>query len=139
MDTRARDICDRVKEVVGFERIFEVAGNDFLPSYTTPKMLWFKENEPEIFEKTYKFMQSNSYIAMKLTGVMSMDYSQGYGVHFFKMDDCTVDEALAKELGLSADLKSPCSAGYVALAGWNGWRWRYASLVQTGIWRSTFF
>ena len=104
MDTRARDICDRVKEEVGFDRIFEVAGNDFLPSYTTPKMLWFKENEPEIFEKTYKFMQSNSYIALKLTGVMSMDYSQGYGVHFFKMDDCTVDEALAKELGLSADL-----------------------------------
>lgn len=104
MDTRARDICNRVKAEVGFDRIFEVAGNDFLPSYTTPKMLWFKENEPEIYKKTYKFMQSNSYIALKLTGVMSMDYSQGYGVHFFKMDDCTVDAELAKELGLSADL-----------------------------------
>lgn len=104
MDTRARDICDRVKAEVGFDRIFEVAGNDFLPSYTTPKMLWFKENEPEIYKKTYKFMQSNSYIALKLTGVMSMDYSQGYGVHFFKMDDCTVDGDLARELGLSADL-----------------------------------
>lgn len=104
MDTRARDICDRVKSEVGFERIFEVAGNDFLPSYTTPKMLWFKENAPDVFRKTDKFMQSNSYIAMKLTGVMSMDYSQGYGVHFFKMDDCTVDADLAKELGLSADL-----------------------------------
>lgn len=104
MDTRARDICDRVKSEVGFERIFEVAGNDFLPSYTTPKMLWFKENAPEVFRRTDKFLQSNSYIAMKLTGVMSMDYSQGYGVHFFKMDDCTVDADLAKELGLSADL-----------------------------------
>ncbi len=103
MDTRARDICDRVKADVGFERIFSVAGNDFLPSYTTPKMLWFKEQAPDIYKKTYKFMQSNSYIALKLTGVMSMDLSQGYGVHFFKMDDCTVDADLAKELGLSAD------------------------------------
>lgn len=104
MDTRARDICDRVKSDVGFERIFEVAGNDFLPSYTTPKMLWFKENAPDVFRKTDKFLQSNSYIAMKLTGVMSMDFSQGYGVHFFKMNDCTVDADLARELGLSVDL-----------------------------------
>lgn len=104
MDTRARDICERVKSEVGFERIFEVAGNDFLPSYTTPKMLWFKENAPDVFQKTDKFLQSNSYIAMKLTGVMSMDVSQGYGVHFFKMDNRTVDADLAKEFGLSADL-----------------------------------
>ena len=104
MDTRARDICDRVKSEIGFDRIFSVAGNDFLPSYTTPKMLWFKEQAPDIYKKTYKFLQSNSYIALKLTGVMSMDLSQGYGVHFFHMDDCTVDAGLAKDMGLSADL-----------------------------------
>jgi xylulokinase len=67
-------------------------------------MLWFKEEAPDIYKQTYKFMQSNSYIACKLTGAMTMDVSQSYGVHFFKMDDYTVDEELAKELGLSADL-----------------------------------
>ncbi len=103
MDTRARDICDEVKEKVGFQRIFDVAGNDFLPSYTTPKMLWFKQEKPEIYEKTYQFLQSNSFIGMKLTGVMSMDLSQGYGVHFFNMKTCSFDETLALELGLSTD------------------------------------
>ena len=39
MDTRARDICSRVNEQVGADRIFEVAGNGFTPSYSTPKML----------------------------------------------------------------------------------------------------
>lgn len=110
MDTRARDICDRVKKEVGFERIFSVAGNDFLPSYTTPKMLWFQEQAPDIYKKTYQFLQSNSYVALRLTGVMSMDYSQGYGVHFFKMDDCSMDHALAREFGLSADLIPPLYA-----------------------------
>lgn len=33
-----------------------------------------------------------------------MDLSQGYGVHFFKMDDCTLDTELARELSLSAEL-----------------------------------
>lgn len=104
MDTRARDICKRVKEQIGEERIFGVAGNDFLPSYSTPKMLWFKENRPEVFQKTWKFLQSNSYIVLKLTGVMSQEYSQGYGVHFFDMERLTYDEGLAQELGLSVDM-----------------------------------
>ena len=104
MDTRAREICERMKEKVGFERIFDIAGNDFLPSYTTPKMLWFKEEHPKVFAKTDKFLQSNSYIGYKLTGVMSQDYSQGYGVHFFDIKTRTYDAQLAEELGLSVDL-----------------------------------
>lgn len=104
MDTRARDICDRVKEQVGENEIFRIAGNDFLPSYTTPKMLWFQEERPEIFEKTDKFLQSNSYIVMKLTGIMSQDLSQGYGIHFFDMKKLSYDSELAGKLGLSTDL-----------------------------------
>lgn len=107
MDTRARDICRRVGEKVGFERIFKVAGNGFEPAYTTPKMIWFKEEHPDIYEKTEKFLQSNSYIAFKLTGVMSQDKSQGYGIHFFDMKTCTYDEKLAEELGLSVDKVPP--------------------------------
>ena len=104
MDTRARDICGQVKDAIGEDTIFEVAGNDFLPSYVTPKMLWFQRERPEIFEKTYKFLQSNSYIVMKLTGSMSQDYSQCYGIHFFDMAKLTFDDELAGRMGLSMDL-----------------------------------
>lgn len=107
MDTRARDICERVKSEVGQDRIFDVAGNDFLPSYSTPKMLWFKEKRPEIFAATDKFLQSNSYIVYKLTGVMSQDMSQGYGIHFFDMNKLSYDEGLAGELGLDTSLVPP--------------------------------
>ena len=103
MDTRARDICERVVSEVGFDEIFEVAGNGFEPAYTTPKMLWFKENKPEIYNNTYKFLQSNSYIGMKLTGNMTEDLSQGYGIHFFDMKKCQYDEKLAGKLGLTVD------------------------------------
>lgn len=104
MDTRARDISERVRESIGEEHIFKIAGNGFEPAYTTPKLIWFKENVPEVYNKTYKFLQSNSYIALKLTGVMSQDISQGYGIHFFDQEKLRYDEDLAKELGLSTDL-----------------------------------
>lgn len=104
MDTRARDICTRVLDELGEDNIFNIAGNNFLPSYTTPKLLWFKENKPEIFEKTYKFLQSNSFVVYRLTGKLSQDLSQGYGLHFFNMEKQIYDEELALKLGLSTDL-----------------------------------
>ncbi len=107
MDTRARDICDRTKRLVGEDRIFDIAGNDLLPSYTTPKMLWFKENKPEVFENTDMFLQSNSYIVYRLTGVRSQDMSQGYGIHFFDMKKLKYDDRLAEELGLDTSLVPP--------------------------------
>ena len=104
MDVRSREICERVNQEIGEDRIFQVAGNSFLPSYTTPKLLWFKENRPDVFRHTYKFLQSNSYIVYRLTGVMSQDVSQGYGIHFFDMKRLVYDEQLAVQMGLSADL-----------------------------------
>lgn len=104
MDTRARDICDRVKAEIGEDEIFNLAGNDFLPSYTTPKMIWFKEQHPEVFDKTYKFLQSNAYIVYKLTGIMSQDVCNGYALHFFNMNTLKYDEDMAKKMGLSSSL-----------------------------------
>ncbi len=104
MDTRARQLCEKVKEEIGADRIFRTAGNDFLPSYVTPKLLWFREERPEVYRNTYRFLQSNSYIVMKLTGEMSQDYSQCYGIHFFHMEKLAYDTALAEELGLSPEL-----------------------------------
>lgn len=103
MDTRSKNIVDRVTKEIGDDRIFAVAGNAFLPAYTTPKMIWFKENLPEIYNNTYKFLQSNSYIGMKLTGVISSDKSQNYGIHFYNTKTCTYDKDLAQAMGLSVD------------------------------------
>lgn len=104
MDTRARHLCESVKEEIGADEIFRVAGNDFLPSYVTPKLLWFQRERPDVFRRTYKFLQSNSYIAMKLTGEMSLEYSQCYGIHFFNMEKLCFDTALAEKMGLPPEL-----------------------------------
>ncbi len=103
MDRRASELCKKVTERVGFDRIFSISGNSFEPSYTTPKILWFKENEPEIYKNTYKFLQSNSYIAFKLTGAITQDMSQGYGLHMFNMEKGSYDNDLCDELGVDRE------------------------------------
>ena len=54
MDTRAQDICERLNKEIGEDKIFEVAGNSLQPSYTTAKIIWYKENLPEVYEKIDK-------------------------------------------------------------------------------------
>lgn len=100
MDTRAQEICDRLNEKVGAEEIFQVAGNSLQPSYTTAKIIWYQENKPDIYEKTDKILQSNSYIAYRLTGALSQDVSQGYGLHCFDMRTGTWDREMCEKLGI---------------------------------------
>ena len=103
MDTRASDICQKTVERVGFDHIFGISGNSFEPTYSTPKILWFKQHLPDIYRETYMFLQSNSYIAMKLTGRMTQDVSQGYGVHSFNIKNASWDDGLCQELGFDRE------------------------------------
>lgn len=103
MDTRASDICGRVVDRIGFEKIFKISGNSFEPMYSTPKILWFKEVMPDIYKNTYRFLQSNSYIAYKLTGCFTQDLSQGYGIHAFNMKKGIWEDGFCDELGISRE------------------------------------
>ena len=103
MDTRAQSICDRLNQEIGADKIFEVAGNSLQPSYSTAKILWYKENLPEIYAKIDKILQSNSYIAYKLTDAVTQDVSQGYGLHCFDMRKGCWDEKMCECLGIPMD------------------------------------
>ncbi|ROR30554.1 xylulokinase [Mobilisporobacter senegalensis] len=104
MDTRANKICENLNADIGSEKIFDLAGNSLQPSYTTAKILWYKENMPEIYRKTDKILQSNSFIVYKLTGIMSQDKSQGYGLHCFDMHQGIWDIRMCEKLGIPIDI-----------------------------------
>ena len=80
-----------------------MAGNSLQPSYATAKILWYKENLPEVYAKIDKILQSNSFIAFKLTGAVSQDLSQGYGLHCFDMRTGKWNEAMCEKLGIPVE------------------------------------
>ena len=100
MDTRAQSICDRLNQEIGADEIFKISGNSLQPSYSTAKIIWYRENQPEVYKKIYKILQSNSYIAFKLTDAITQDVSQGYGLHCFDMKKGCWDEEMCEQLGI---------------------------------------
>ncbi len=103
MDTRAEDICKGLRERLG-EQIFDLSGNSLQPSYTTAKILWYRREHPDIYNKIRYIMQSNSFIAYRLTGKITQDISQGYGLSCFDMRKGVWDADMAKELEIPLDL-----------------------------------
>jgi len=104
MDTRAADICAEFNERIGADKIFEICGNPLQAAYTLPKILWYQRNLPEVYAKADKILQSNAYIAYKLTGEVSQDICQAYGLQVFNMRSGKWDDALISEMGIRRDL-----------------------------------
>ncbi|MGM0168587.1 xylulokinase [Enterococcus sp. AZ135] len=113
MDTRAQGICEDLKQTIGEETLFNVSGNPIQPTYSLPKVLWYRDQLPELYKQTDKILQSNSYIVYKLTGEVTQDLSQGYGYQCFDMRKGVWDNYLCKEMNLRADILPeivPCDA-----------------------------
>ena len=104
MDTRAHEICRELRDRIGEEKIFEVCGNPLQPAYTLPKILWYKKNRPAVYQKTYKILQSNSFIAYRLTGAITQDVSQGYAYQCFDMRKGCWDKDTCDLLGIDINM-----------------------------------
>ena len=79
LDTRATLEIQQLNHEFGEEAIFNECGNTLTAQSVGPKILWLKNNRPEIFSKTHKFLTSTSYIVFKLTGQYVIDHCTGSG------------------------------------------------------------
>jgi len=75
-DLRCAKEAEYARQVVGEQKIFERTG--YPPGqWTLYKVLWLKNNEPEIYEKTYKVVLVPDYLIYKLTGNLAMAEGSG--------------------------------------------------------------
>lgn len=73
IDSRADREIAFMNDYYGADKINELFGRPLCSSDVAPKILWIKNNEPEIYNKTYKFITATSYITAKLTGEYVID------------------------------------------------------------------
>ncbi len=99
IDARAVKEMEYITEYYGEERTQQLLGHELCSSDCMPKILWIKNNEPEIYEKTYKFLTASSYLTAKLTNKYVIDRYlaiSSFGPCY--RQDLSIDENLAEEL-----------------------------------------
>ena len=100
LDRRAGIECAEIERSIGQDYVFQVSGNRIDPSYCIPKMFWIRKHEPEVYTRTYKFLQSNSFVVYKLTGNFTQDVSQGYGYYVFDLQKRDWSEEALERFGI---------------------------------------
>lgn len=81
IDTRASAQVQRWNASFPAETISAIAGNGFTSHSVLPKILWLKENEPGIYGRTARFVESSNYITSFLTGKWAWDLPTAAGGH----------------------------------------------------------
>ncbi|MCT7378489.1 FGGY-family carbohydrate kinase [Chelativorans salis] len=74
VDTRAAREIEALDERIGAETILERCGNALTSQSVGPKILWLKNNRPELYGKSAKFLNSTSYVNYRLTGRYVIDH-----------------------------------------------------------------
>ncbi len=105
MDRRATAECQWIKDNIGDERVFKLSGNPIDPYYATVKLMWEKNNRPNLYKQAYKLQTAADYPRMKLTGKAVIDYSNASLVGVaFDIVNKKWDYDMIEELGLNPDL-----------------------------------
>jgi xylulokinase len=106
-DTRTTEQCHHLYKVIGEKRLLEITKNQALEGFTLPKLLWVKEYEPEIFEKTALFMLPKDYLRFKMTGFIHSEYSDAAGTLLLNISEKKWDEELCELVGININLCPP--------------------------------
>lgn len=74
VDTRAAREIEALDRAIGAETILARCGNALTSQSTGPKILWLKNNRPDLYEKAARFLNSTTYVNYRLTGNFVIDH-----------------------------------------------------------------
>lgn len=103
-DQRTQKECDEITEKVGAERLIEITANPALTGFTASKILWVRNNEPDVYAKCRHILLPKDYIRFMLTGEYATEVSDASGMQLLDvpnrcwskevLDALEIDEAL---------------------------------------------
>ena len=73
IDARAEREAAWLTQHYGEQRVQELFGHPICSGDTATKILWLKNNEPEVYGRTYKFLTGSSFLTARLTGEYVID------------------------------------------------------------------
>jgi xylulokinase len=103
-DQRATAQAAQIGDICGEEAIYRLTGHRASAAYTAARVLWVKDNQPDVYRRAYKVLQSKDYAAFVLTGVFATDHSDASGTQVFDLVGRRWATDVLGALDLSPDL-----------------------------------
>src|SRR3972149_3189479 len=103
-DQRTGAQCIEITEKVGgLDRLLQLTGNQVLPGFTAPKIVWVRENEPGVYERATHILLPKDYVRFCLTGEYATEVSDASGMSLLDV----ANRRWSKEMLQALDIPEP--------------------------------
>jgi xylulokinase len=99
----AREVAE-IEATIPREELIRRTGNPAVTGFQLPKLLWFRNQHPELFRQVYKVLLPKDYLAFALTGAWASEYSDASGVGALNLAEKRWDAEILGALGISEGL-----------------------------------
>ena len=115
--TRTEPQSRAFSQKFGAEKLFNIAGKQVLHIDTIYRLLWMKENHPEILDKTDKWLLIEDFINFMLCGRQATDYTMASCTSLFDQKTLNWSDELFAAAGLNKTLFPQALPSGTVLAG----------------------
>jgi len=85
------------------EKFYQLSGQTFALG-ALPRIMWLKNNKPEVYERVANISMIGDWVLAKLSGVIATDPSNGGTTGIFSLKNRDWIPSMSKELGLKDDI-----------------------------------
>ena len=103
-DQRTQKQCDEITERVGAKRLMDITMSPALTGFTASKILWVRENEPEIYDKCRTILLPKDYIRYMLTGERATEVSDASGMQLLDIAKRGWSDEVLSALDIDIDM-----------------------------------
>jgi len=118
-DQRSDAQCERLTNSIGAEQLIKLTCNPALTGFTLPKLLWVRDNEPEIWSETESVLLPKDYVRFRLTGDKATDVADASGTLLFNVVERKWSDEMLSATEISSTMlprvfESPQTTGSVS-------------------------
>src|SRR5215472_541389 len=99
-DQRTQSQCDWLNAKIGEQRIIELTSNPALTNFTLTKLLWVRDNEPDLWKRFRRVLLPKDYVRFRMTGEHAIDVTEASGTLMLDVTHRRWSEELMSAAGL---------------------------------------
>ncbi len=104
-DQRTAKQCAEIESKAGGrEALIELVANPALTGFTAPKILWLRENEPRLYDRTKHILLPKDYIRYRMTSEYATEVSDASGTLLLDVVNRTWSDKLLRLLEIDKEL-----------------------------------
>lgn len=112
-DNRSQPQVREFTESFGAKKLYQITGHSAHTLFSVFKLLWIKQNRPDVFKAIHRLLCFGDLLTYELTGIAQISHNLASRTMLFDVNKCTWSAAILKAIELDEKvLSQPVPAGH---------------------------